>query len=294
MKNKKTFYILVGVLVVASVAYRMLDHAGLEQTTLLFIGLPALLALMIVKYSDTPKSSYMAVFRAITLFLLLSAVLFGEGVICVLMTAPIFYAIGALVVFILGLVKKDRKEADDDTLDSGMFAFGFFLILVMFGIYGDIQEKPMQSVSFTKIVSGDVSLGRLNDSVDLMADLPGFFEIGFPKPTKLEGEGLDIGDIRNISFRSTTKGVGILQLEVVALDDDKIIFKQVADDSHISHWMTWNTISVSLNHLPQGDTEVTWTSTFQCELGPAWYFVPIERFAVRLSSAHLLNTYFHD
>jgi len=294
MQKKNQFYILLGALVVVSLAYQILSHAELEQTTLLFMGLPALLALMIVKFSGQPKSTYMAVFRAITLFLLLAAVLLGEGVVCILVSAPIFYAVGAIIVFILALVNKDRKDSDEDTLDSGMFAFGILLLLMMSGLYGDIQKKPMQQVSMTKIVAGDLSLARLDEQVDLMANLPRFFDLGFPKPLDMKGEGTGIGDFRKVAFKSTTKGVGTLNLKIVERQKNKIVFKAVADDTHISHWMSWNTVTVTLNTLPKGDTEIKWTSTFQCELGPAWYFVPVERYAVKLSSSHLLNTYFHE
>ncbi len=294
MQKKNQFYILLGVLLVVSLAYRLLDHAHLEQTTLLFIGLPALLALMIVKFSDRPKSTYMAVFRAITLFLLLSAVLLGEGIVCIVMAAPIFYAVGAIIVLVLGLINKDRKDSDEDTLDSGMFAMGIFLVLMVFSLYRDVQEKPIQQVSVTKIVPGELSLARLDKEVDLMSDLPRFFSLGYPEPVGIEGEGTDVGDFRKISFLSTTKGVGTLKLKIVERQENKIVFKAVEDNSHINHWMSWRTISVSLNHLPQGDTKIEWTSTFQCELGPAWYFVPIERYAVKLSGEHLLNTYFYE
>ena len=294
MQKKKQFYILLGVLLVVSLAYRLIGHAKLEQTTLLFMGLPALLALMIVKFSDPPKSTYMAVFRAITLFLLLAAVLFGEGIVCVLVTAPIFYAVGAFVVFILGLVNKDRKDSEDEPLDSGMFALGILLVLVVSGLYGDIQEKPIQQISVSKIIPGELSLDRLDEPVHLMADLPQFFNLGFPKPTDIEGKGTAIGDFRKIAFQSTTKGEGILNLKIIERQANKIVFKAVADDTHIRHWMSWGTITVTLNHLPQGDTEVQWTSDFQCELGPAWYFVPIERYAVKLSTEHLVNVYFHE
>jgi len=291
MQKKKQFYILVIALLVISLVFRLINDAHLEQTTLLFIGLPAILAVWIVRYTDNPKSAYWAVFRAITLFLLVSAIFLGEGMVCVVVAAPIFYAAGALVVFIRSKIDKDRDDTDEP-LDSGMFALGFFLILMISGLYGDMQEKPMQEITVVKTVASGVSLDALEKDVDLMKDLPGFFSLGFPAPINLAGSGLEPGDFRKIQFQSTTKGVGELQLEIIAHTNDKIVFKTISDDSHIKHWLSWNTVTIALDQLPDGSSQITWTTSFQCELGPAWYFVPIERYAVQLSAQHLLNVYF--
>jgi len=291
MQKKNQFYILVLAMVAISILFRLINGAGLEQTSLLFIGLPAILAIWIVRYSDKPKSSYWAVFRAISLFLLIAAVLLGEGVICVLIAAPIFYAVGAMIVFILSKINKDREDTDDP-LDSGMFALGFFLILMVSGLYGDVQQKPLQEVTVVKSVSAEVDLNALGKEVDLLDDLPSFFDLGFPMPISMDGVGVAPGDSRKIHFKSTTKGVGVLHLEIVERTNEKIVFKTISDGSHIKHWLSWDTVTVSLDKLPNGQTQIKWTTSFQCELGPAWYFVPIERYAVQLSSMHLVNTYF--
>ena len=293
MKNKNNFYILILTLLVASFAYRFLGHAKMDQTTMLFMGLPALLSIMIVKFSNTPKSSYGVVFRTITLFLLISATLLGEGFICVVMSAPIFYAIGFISVFIINKINKERKD-DDDPLDSGLFAIGIACFLTVSGLYGDACKKPIRTVSISKIITNDVSLEALNNPVDLGKELPAFFGIGFPKPVKLQGTGLEIGDIKTIQFKSTTKGIGTLNLKVKSRTPDKIIFQNIGDNSHISHWMTWNDITVSKVKLPNGGTQITWKTQYQCELGPAWYFAPIEQYAVKQSTHHLMDICFYE
>jgi hypothetical protein len=44
----------------------------------------------------------------ITFALLLSAMVFGEGTICILMAAPIFYIVGAIIASVIGGSKRTR------------------------------------------------------------------------------------------------------------------------------------------------------------------------------------------
>ena len=69
------------------------EAPGLEQTAALFIGMPALLATAAV-FIPTRSAKGVAC-KAVTIGLLISLIFLGEGLLCVLMTAPLFYAGGA-------------------------------------------------------------------------------------------------------------------------------------------------------------------------------------------------------
>ena len=77
-----------------------------EQTALMFIGLPTALALLLAAL-PAAKSATGMIMKGITLFLLLLGILFIEGFICILMAAPFFYSIGALIGI---FVDKARAE----------------------------------------------------------------------------------------------------------------------------------------------------------------------------------------
>lgn len=84
-KHKKNLAIVVIILTIVSFVFRLINEAKLEQTTILFIGIPALITLLLIRYTDTPKSIIGITFKTITLFLLISSIFLGEGTVCIIM-----------------------------------------------------------------------------------------------------------------------------------------------------------------------------------------------------------------
>jgi hypothetical protein len=76
--------------------YRLIVLGRLEQTAVLFVGIPTVLAILlaVVPKAKTVKGG---ITKGLTLFLLLSGPLLGEGFICILMASPIFYLVGLLL-----------------------------------------------------------------------------------------------------------------------------------------------------------------------------------------------------
>jgi len=280
-KSKNTLYIVVAVLAVGSLAYRLLSESHLEQSALLFIGLPALITIMVIKFSGTPKSAYGIAFKTITLFLLMSGILLGEGTVCIIMAAPLFYGIAAIVVYV---IKKSGPKLQ---------AIAIIPILIFLSEGVNIKkEQSLNVVTVSKVIDG-VSLCSLNSSPNFMKDIPAFFSLGFPEAVSIDGSGINIGDSRKIQFVSTTKGIGTLHLRITESTESNVKFEVVSDDTHISHWMHWDKVEISLADNENGTKTVTWTSSYRCALSPSWYFGPLERYAVYSSTHHLIDSYFN-
>ena len=287
LNTKTNFYILILALVICSVVYRLLGKYDYNHTSFLFVGIPALLAILLVKYTDSPRTAYGIVFKAITLFLLLSAILLGEGTVCILFAAPIFYAIAALIVAIYEYFKNKGK--------SDLSAFVIIPVVLVMAQPSQINNVPdMQSKETIVIIDNAVSISAFNKTPDFLSNYPSFFKIGFPQPMGIEGEGLNIGDKRNITFQSSTKGQGTLPLEVIEKNDNSITFKSMADYTHIGSWLTWNQMKVELIKHGTNQTMIKWTTDYQCDLGPRWYFEPLQSYAVGVMNEHLINTYFNE
>ena len=77
---------------VASLAYKLIFYQQLQQTAALFVGIPALLAIVVVLFVS-PRSATGVACKAVTVGLLVSLFFLGEGVLCVVMSAPIFYGV---------------------------------------------------------------------------------------------------------------------------------------------------------------------------------------------------------
>src|SRR5438552_3669092 len=91
-----------------SVIYRLITYNKLEQTSALFIGIPAVLAILLAL---TPKAKSVkgGIIRGITLALLLSGPLLGEGFICIIMAAPIFYGVGLFIGVLVDEYRQNRQ-----------------------------------------------------------------------------------------------------------------------------------------------------------------------------------------
>ena len=288
MKKKKnpklTLYAIVIILAIASIAFRLLNKWELEQTSFLFIGIPALLALLVIKYSNRPKTPYAIMFYVVSIFLLLCGVFLGEGLICIIIMSPLFYGIGALVVAINNRLSKHDKQ--------NLNVFILTPILLLMGQFYEMKSIPeTHLITTTFITTKDTKLTALNSSPNFQNNLPSFFKIGFPKPISVYGQGIKVDDTRTIKFLSNTKGMGELKLQIKEASEKKLVFDVVYDNTHIAHWLSYKEITVTIDE--KGDTtEITWTTNFTCDLGPSWYFQPMEKAAINLMNEHLLHSYF--
>lgn len=291
MKNKIRdpkiqLYAVVLILVIASLAFRLLNEYKLEQTSLLFIGVPALIALLVIKYTNKPKSSYAVMFYVVTIFLLLLGVLFGEGLICLVIMSPLFYGVGALMIAIINAVNKlDNKKI------KGLVVIPILILTSQ--AYEINSPLETQIISSTIMVQGDKTFSELNTSPNFQKNLPSFFKIGFPKPIAIVGTGTEVCNAREIQFLSNTKGLGSLKLKIKEASSSRLVFEVVSDDTHIAHWLSYKEISVDLNKTGN-NTEITWTTNFTCDLGPSWYFEPLENAAIKLMNEHLIHSYFQN
>lgn len=283
--NKYKLYILISILTLASVLFRCIDYFHFEQTSILFVGIPALLAILVVKYTNKPKSIYGVTFRVITLFLLICGIFLGEGTVCILFMAPIFYGVAALSILLYKVLKPQKKAN----------SYLLFLFLMVLAQPNEIkQEGETHVIQNSIILDKTVYLDELTIPKKLDKNLPFFFEkLKFPKPVSVTTNGNQIGNTQNIQFLSTTKGVGLLSLEVVHVSKNKIVYKVAEDSTHINHWLTWKKIEIELNQLDSKNTQITWTTDFVCDLGPSWYFEPLEKYAVGKMNNYLLSSYFN-
>lgn len=284
--NKRALYGFVIALVIASLTFRILLDIEFEQTSILFVGIPALITLIVIKYSGTPKSIYGVVFKTLTLFLLMTSILFGEGLVCIIFMAPIFYGVAALIVVIIKLLKDKNK--------SSLNTFILAPIILLIAEVGNIKTIPKTQVVTTELsVNKTVTLAELNQSPNFLNQFPTFFKLGFPKPIAISGTGINIGDHRKIKFESNTKGVGTLHLQIKHKTNNSVTFELIDDSTHINHWLSWKEITININNNEAKKTStITWTTHFNCDLGPSWYFEPIEKYGVEVMNTHLLNTFF--
>ncbi|MGH9531776.1 MAG: SRPBCC family protein [Terriglobales bacterium] len=269
----------------ASLFYRIVVSRNMEQTALLFIGIPTALALLVAM---TPKARTVtgAILKAMTIGLLMAAPLLGEGFVCILMASPLFFVVG---VFIGKLIDLSRRENKRSTI-TGMLLLAF-LPMSFEGTSDRFSFPREETVMVEQVVaaSADDVKRALAQPLNLDQSLPLFLRAGFPRPEGAEGKGLRVGDQRTVHFPGGEGFTGDLVLEVAEVGDGFVRFRFVSDQSMIGRWLTWRASEVRWAAATADHTRVTWTLSYRRNLDPAWYFGPWERYGVQLAAGHLIQ-----
>jgi hypothetical protein len=280
-RKLRRFGVVLLALVAASVAFRLLGSFELGHTSLVFIGIPALLA-WIVAAAAPPKTAFGSVMRTTTLALLISWIFLGEAFICVLMAAPIFYLVGACIAFF-----KEQRDGPGRSLTAI-----FLLPLALEGTHPTLSVPREREVIVDGVVAAQVAdvRARLAAPPPFERELPLFFRLGFPTPNEPRGGGLDVGDRWVIPFAHGGHHPGELILSVKESAPHRVRFVAVSDDSYITHWLWWREAIVELAPAGDGRTHVRWTLRYGRRLDPSWYFDPLEKYGVTLAAEYLLAT----
>ncbi len=271
----------------ASIVYRVLRHEQLGHSAALFIGLPAILALLL---AFTPRATSVTggIVKGITLALLIVAPLLGEGMICIFMASPLFFGVGILVG---ALADRARHQRGGRTATLSCAAL-VLLPLSLEGVVPALTPDREQQVEVTRVLAASPAevATRLAFPPEIALPLP-WLLARFPHPLAASGTGLRPGDIRTIRF-SGAEGMGPGDL-VFRIDESRpgyLRFTAVSDQTKVGQWLHWQQAEVTWITLDSTHTAVTWSIRFRRELDPAWYFAPWERAVVRQAAGFLIQS----
>ena len=274
------FFVTFGV---AALLYKFLMQGGFGHTSAMFIGIPALLAIALA-LSPRPKSITGGILRGITFALLLIAPFLGEGYLCILFAAPLFYAVGIAVGSLVEYFRRQRAT----TLSCIAI---ILLPLSLEGIVPQLTYDRAQSVAVTQAVnatSAEVEVA-LTHSPSIDTALPRFLRVGFPRPLEARGTGLNINDTRTIHFAGAEGDPpGDLVMRVTEHQPGHARFEAVRDSSKLTQWLRWQSSDVTWTAIDATHTSVTWRIDFDRQLDPYWYFTPWERLAVHQAAKYLI------
>jgi hypothetical protein len=289
--SQKRLIVVIIALAVGSTAFHVLALTGFRHTAAVFIGLPTLFALLVAR-SGRPATGTGVVMRVITLALLLSSIVFAEGMVCILLAAPIFYLVGFLVsesVFAIRNGLRKRKGRTFVMLALIVLPTGFE------GTLPGVEWNREETVTVSRIVSGTPAEVRtaLSARPGFAPALPPFLRLGFPVPVATAGSGLAIGDTRTVVFAHSHGGHverGTLSFRVAEGDSQFVRFAPAGDDSYVTHWLSWRSSEVRWRAVSPGTTRVEWTLRYRRRLDPAWYFAPLERYGVGVAAGYLIES----
>jgi hypothetical protein len=225
------------------IAFRLLNDIGLGQTAALYIGLPTVLAVALTLTPRASSAKGMAV-KGVAIGVLLSGIVLGEGLVCILMASPLFFLIALLVGYSVDRARERRGAA------RVLLAVPLLLSVMSLEGVTDATSLPRDEVvTVTRMVAAgpaevEAALAR-TPSFD--RERPLFLRLGFPQP--LGGEGLDVGDRRTVLLSRHARHYphhhGTLVLEVADRAEGRATFRVVGDTTPIASWVRWREADVS-------------------------------------------------
>lgn len=292
-------------LAVGAIAYHLLHGSSLHQSVVFFIGVPAVLA-VILSLTPKAKSATGVIVKGLTLALLLSGIVFAEGFVCILMAAPLFYLVGIAIGYPIDRVRR-RRQSEGKVYS--IVGIGLVLLSVEGAVPGTSFPKH-ETIRVTRNVDASVSEVRqaLASTPDFNKPLPFYLKLGFPRPVGATGEGLGVGHRRTILFGNESPmepmeqphhhsaapgprdGGGVLELKVVRSSARFVVFEPTSDTTAFTHWIGWGRSIVSWRAVDPDTTEVTWTFHYERRLSPSWYFGPWQRYAATKAVGYLIDT----
>ena len=269
------------------IAYRLTHEVGLSETGAFFVGLPAILAIT-VALSPKARTVKGTTFKAVTFGLLLSGVLLGEGFVCVVMAAPLFYLVAMPIA---GAVQR-RRERDEPPGRVYAIVLVPVALLSLEGVFDATTLPVTNRVAATAhVAAGAPEVEAALASVPTFDERPPAFfrHARFPQPVGAEGSGLDVGAVRRIML-SSPAGPARLDLRVIEHGPGRVVFTVDGDRTPIAGWMTLRRAVVTWAGAGPDRARVRWELEFDRKLSPAFYFAPLERYAARLAADYLIRT----
>ncbi|WP_167248795.1 hypothetical protein [Mumia sp. ZJ1417] len=271
-----------------------LGSAGLEETSLFYVGIPALIAVTVV-LTARPKNAVGVALATTTVGLALAGPLLDEGVVCLLIAAPLFYGVAALV----GLLAQAARGGGHRAL----VAAPLLALIALEGV-GGVNLIPRHDNAGTTVTIG-AAPARVEAALAAPPEFgpyeaPFLRALPFPKPVRATGSGLSVGDARLIAF-TPRRSLGLgstptprsMELRVVestsTADAGRVVF-DVTADSTLARWLDLRRAVVTWS-ASAGGTEMTWRLEYARTFDPSWYFGPVQHHAVADAAGYLAETF---
>ncbi|WP_394173725.1 hypothetical protein [Thalassotalea litorea] len=292
--HKLIIMLIIGL---CSLIIRLLMEYDFDDSALLYVGIPfaIAIALTFLKRPETENWKYTYLRLTITSLIVMlgSSVILFEGFVCVVMFMPIYFSV-ILLVFIIDAIRRYRIRKNQSTQYMQILP-ALILISAFEGVAPQLSFEREYSVEQSKVVSA--SIGEIHQQLQQPIDLnkPRHWLLSlFPMPYKIDAQSLQQGDIHTIYYRyhrwfvtNTHEGVMLLQLAEVS--DNYIRTRIIENDSYIANYLNLHGTEIFLEPITASKTKVTLRIHYQRTLDPAWYFGPLQEFAIARSSELLID-----
>jgi hypothetical protein len=249
------------------------------------VGIPFLLGWMIGLMRF--QRPVMIAFQYTTVVLCVISPLLGEGVICILMAAPIVYPITMVIAYVVGRSLDHRRGRMMMTI---LTALPF--------LYTGLMEDPgrpgeLKRLTSTVVISASPAAvwNALEDMTWEIPDTrPGILRLGYPVPQKIVSQKSALGNERRIVFNT-----GTIVGRITHIDPEKNLTLALSytdtRGEFFHRWVDLSEMRFELRETAPGNTLLTHTAVYRRKLPLAFYFDPIERLTASVLENYLLTAF---
>jgi hypothetical protein len=286
---------LIAAVAIGCIVYRLIVRGGLQQTAALFIGIPAILAVVVV-FGVSPRSATGVACKAVTIGLLVSLLFLGEGMLCIVMSAPLFYVVAIVVAQAAEAIQ--RRQNRQTTLLSSVLLLAF-VPMTLEGVLPFTTINRQDTVTRSKVVhaTSESVQHALHQQPRFDRTIPFYLRTGYPRPISTTIDSTPNGTRWVIRFRGGEMRITGIEPQagdlVLILEEEHpgyIRWRAISDSSHMTHFLRWREITAEWSPVDSENSRVTWTIRYERGLDPAWYFGPMEHYAVGLAADYLIDS----
>lgn len=295
--HKSRVLFILMMIACASIGVRALFKYDFHQSALLYIGVPFVIALVLVLLRSPSgniswKREYLN--RLIDAFIIMlgSSVVLFEGFVCVVMFMPI-YLVVMLLVFGSDYLTRRAKSKKHGMLSVHIFPL-LILLSAVEGVTPKLSFHRNEQVNVTRIVPISITDIKANllQPMNLQTARPWFLYL-FPMPYAIKAGTLSVGDKHELKFRYyrwfvTNVHEGNMLLELSSVEDNYIKTTFVKDTSYISNYLKLKGTEIVMDKIDDNHTRVTLSVQYERTLDPYWYFSPITRYGVTKTAEFLI------
>lgn len=291
---------MIGLLLIAGLAsltIQLLGRYEYDHTAMLYLAVPygvAVLITLIRPYGDhdTWWERYIShAVSALVVFLMSSVVLF-EGFICVLFFMPIYF-LGVTLAFIASWIAVSR-----DARRSRTYSLAIPMLVAILSVEGtsDVTTLERHNTATATTVT-TTSPQELLHQLATPFELPpsNNWMLGlFPMPHTIEAGSLEVGDLHRVHTRYhrwfvTNTHEGVIEVRIDTVTPERVTISFVRDTSYFSSYVRLISSDIELVSDANSLTHVSLTIRYERRLDPAWYFQPIQAYAMKMMATHLIN-----
>ncbi len=298
--RRRNIYILL-IIGVTSILIRMLIAYEFDRTAILYVGIPFFVAVALLCVVEKPsKPSLTRYYGYLVMWSLIvmlgTSIILFEGFVCVVMFMPIYFGILLLMYLFQALVQYLENR------DKGTHYIHVLPVLMLVSAFEGVSPNISfeREYSVTKELVVDASVEQIQKQLTKPMQLNvkrNWLLSLFPMPINIDAGTLSSGDVHKIDFVYhrwfvTNTHEGYMKLELTEVQPDYIRTTFMEDTSYIGNYLKLKGTEISFNTMRNDKTSVSLTIKYHRFLDPAWYFGPIQEYAIGQTAELLLEELF--